>query len=615
MSNVEDLLSQLWTAASQDGNEEILDAIAQFVNLEKILRGVNKNTEIDEKWEKIIIRKEYTSNELRALFSRDFLENSGSTRILEKIMTLATDKNKTTIAENMLTAGLTASLLKTIGHWNPEPVKSSLNYPKFSVKSFSAFTHRVPFPGEWDRSTMQVFEILDIDVPDDYDPGTDSWANRSDSGWWTESRMAACDAWVGQIVDQIGLPSIKMSEGTPCIIHSALAIAFMDEHERIQAKGVWHKENFPNYLPVVAKSVDADALIDIGAVRIDPVFNVKVNDVSYPHHGFKDKADKITDHEVAKALTLLSTKTVERFRFPTDDQELVLIPSNALSSLQMDLTSPPKELVTAIRYHRPDYLYSMLKGDDLLFRLSSCRQMHLAMYCRGLPLWNFNEFRYPKELDIFSYILTDHAHRAFINSKEEIAYINELANKSSMSPNQPYSLIVENPHDPIEEQVSNYKKGLEEVSHRFKCNLPVKYIGSIAFLSECAKQKCYSSGSSSVFSVNGYMTAHEQNTIRRLRANLGCLPINFKVSVETDLADLISTGVRMRDEGDISTIWGLIDRYPIEEVGQTASTEAQVRFLIKAYPPDQLLPHVDKKVRVKIEKELKRSKIESDLGL
>lgn len=617
MSKVNDLLAELYSEASSEGNQEVIDSISHLMPLDRVLRTVTKNTDLNENWEKLIVREKYSNDELRGLFSEDFLNNPRSVEIIEKVMVKANHEAKTSIAVNLLSSGMTDSLLRTRESWSPDLVKEHLDHPGFSIKNAETFSIRVPHPGKWNRSTIQVFEILDIDMPDDYDPHNFHWRAKHNNHWWTPTRMNACDAWVGEIVDEIGVPTVTMNNGDPLIINSALALAFLNQQDVVAGKGQWHKDNFPTHLPVLATPAEAALLQEYGAIEITPIFEETFASKTLPHHGFQAAGGETSDHEVTKSLSLLSLETVEKVRLPSSDKVIVLIPAQILPSISMELRSVPKELLTAIRYHRPDYLYSMINDRTPTFRLDDCTSVHPDIYCRGLPMQYTQHGSLYQSLEIMPQLLSKPFLLDILNSPEEIAYTKNWI-KESDGYNIDHRMMVhisELDGLSLEEQVSGYKNRLKKAAEKVG-EIPALYFsGSLGFLKECARQRCYTGMKSTVRWANNNLTASERYKFQRVRAQLGCLPMNSKAKPSMTLNELLSTGVRSKDDSDIPAICGMIDRYSLDEVGQAAKTEAQVKFLLRHYDAEPLLPHVNNKIKTKIEKALARERIEADLGL
>lgn len=618
MSRIQNLLADLYSEASEEGNQEVIDAISHLAPLDKAVRAVDEYTDLDDNWEKLIIRESYSSEEISALFSKGFLSNPLSNEILEKAVVKAKDQSKTRIAVNMLSSGMTESLLRTKDHWNPDLVKEDLDYRGFSVKNYNAFQARVPHPGTWNRSTLKIFEMLDIDMPDDYDPEDTTWNRNRSENWWTPSRMDACDTWVGEIVDSIGVPTITMNNGNPAIINSALAIAFLSQHEANSKRSKWHQDNFPNYLPVLVTEADSDILEEYGALKIEPCFKNEFSDTTtLPHHGFKAISEAISEHEVAKSLSLLSLETVESFRSPDSDKSLVLIPSSMLNSMSMELRSIPEDLITAIRYHSPDYLYSMINEDVPVFYMDECTSVHPHLYFRGLPLMYMRNGRSKMTLDIVPQLIYSPIMIDMMNSPEEIEFTKQWFSDSleRLSNSNNMVRIFEKEDVTLTRQILDYKERINKAKEKFGEIPALYFVGSKQFLDQCAIHQCYTGLESHVRWRYEEESDYEKYFSRRTRAQLGCLQRKSKVKPEMTLPEIISTGTRSRDDNDIAEICGVIDRYPIEEVGQAVKTEAQANFLLKHYFHESLLPHVDKKITKKIEKALARKQIESDLGL
>lgn len=624
----QELLAELFDRAQKTGEQEILDAISPLVPVSKLLRKVNADTVLDESWEKILIRSNYDHKDsgIREFFGSNFLENPRAESIIEKAFIKADKKSQSAFAVNMVITGMSNLLLKHIDKWDRDAVRSfffDTRYPVDSVRNFKSF---ILHPTEWDRDFLSILNHLDIDIPNDFEVDA-SWKSKEKGSLssWSEVRMNSSDQWVGDILDKAGIPQLALSSEGVFIKNPDLVIGFIQERERIE-KGSYSDRVFPDFVPLISEGEAADIAAEIGAIEIKPIYSIVDNGVTIASHRFEAPGQELSSDDINKAMTFLSLDTISSLRDKNSKKRVFLVPVDIINSLPYEKKPFPRDLSAALRYHRPDYLH--LKGDSLSSSfLWESRHLHPEMYCRGYDqmvreVTNWGGYENPKVGDTFIHLqfatsmmkkpwLVDH-----LTSDEEIKAVQTMFQYTINSSDSRDKVVISDNNKDPEGQAKALKTTMDKLKNRYGSLPAFSFSGRYAFLKACADANIYSGFNSTVVIKEDDQSDEfisDLNKIR-LQTRLGSIRVHAKISPDMSPKEVLMAGTRMKSDTDIGTALGILDRLPLEEVCQLASTPAQAKFLAEHYNPIDVIKMLDKKLGKNIQA-VKKHIFSNDLGM
>lgn len=598
--SLESKIKDLFMEARSSGRKDVITALFPFIHIPEICYELTEDSVLDEDIVFVLTREQYDHQDINAMCSAKMLKISGYTDFLKSLMAKMDQPTRNEVAWNVFMSGQGNLLKDTMALWDPQFITDKID--KLVASMPEQFTSYIPHPSEWDRDMMHVFNALNIDMPSDFsDLAEKNYTGYRKDGVWNENRMLSNDNWVGEICEAHGIPEVVMNDGMMTIANAMMPTAFLQERERTLDLGDWHNDNFPGYFPVIADTDTAASMVEQSyAVAIKPTFLKETPAGTIVDHSFAltDENQGISDFEIKKAISLLSNKQITDIRGLKKGKEILLVPYNIGSMIPLQACSIPRELDIAIRYHRPEYLKMTGKYDYI----SGNYHLVTQMYLRGVPLNSDFDIYLGKNLLMRPDLIP------MLNSKEEHQFIiQRFTPDGRQRTNQDdYSLLLSQTDADPDESALKLRKGLDLFIKTFGIEPNLVLRGDHHFLKACVDQKCYTGLDS-----RAYTQKHQSHHSKRLAATFGTLYGDAEKLEDKSISGLIKAGVRIKDTSASEMILGMLDRYDVKEVAQTAATPAQAVYVHDNF--DQAV--VFENLAPKLQKGIKRKKLENDLGI
>ncbi|MDT8924853.1 hypothetical protein RBE51_18875 [Pseudomonas taiwanensis] len=634
-SNTKDALLLLFELAEREKRVDLIAVAAPFIELEDLayrLDTVIRNREDDgqknhdevfsDVWRQALTRSQYSSKEVERLLSAKLCPLPGYLDFIEEVALKATPESRHHFIADLCSKGhhvQALTLLKSLDSLDEIRLMMHEDLRHYTrINKEMAFFRIMGNYRTWDRSTLQVLNLLGLDMP----PSADlAGITGQDNTWglWSQSRFNAQVDYVGDILLErnIGIPKVTLAGELPLVKDATLGEAFALGQTYAASLGGWHLEHFPNYYPAVAAAADIKALELHGAIALrvsaDQLVEGSNGRFMAPVHAFSSVSDKTSDVEVRLAMSLLANDQIAMLResiAPDPTMAVILVPSH----FPREKADVPAELALAVQYHRPEVL--KIRG-QLSRRISS--SLDTRLYLKGVPAAFFDinrEFssktRELAKLDIGVELHSTPGLLKYFTGPLEREQLSQEFMKNEKRPEETKRLSVSTyDHARSDDEnlavvldlLKTYRETLGDIQFRI--------VAPLHFLEFMASQKLGFTEEINYHIEGRQGYSNSLGDHPRLRASLG-------ERHEADLSALgdtpeawVAKAVRSQDEKIKDIAAGLLDRMDIVEVARLATTAPRMKFLASKFDFVGVSEHLPKNV---LEMYIS-GKLEQDLGL
>lgn len=631
--SVKKLISELFAAAAEEGNSAVIAAIAPFIDVSDLANKLDTDVMkiedggygsydalFTDAWRASLTRSEYSVDEIAKLtWPRlikhlpgylDFIAEIGlgaevasREKFISRLLGISAHEQALTLIESLPSL----DEMKLI-------VQERIEFYDHLHRSKRGFLTVFGPPSRWSRTSVQIMAILGVEL----DPAwnLEEFKESDKDDLWTRTRFAAQVDYVSDLMDAqgIAIPTVLVGKQGAVVSESMLGEAFALENERVNNLGGWHRENFPNYYPALARSQDMPELEKSGvvALKIAPDTELTGWDggiISVPVHAFVSTEGQVTNDQVNMAVSLLSRARVTELReaLKTDPAStLVLVPD----VVSRQPASVPHEFAVAMKFYRPEAL--RIRGDHAR-KLAD--NLDTRLYLAGVPsgfvrkteksqetLWLKPEIELHSKPEMVGHFNEPgelaYLYKAFTRIERDRGTVNQL-NVGIYSDR--YSL--EENHQAVLDLMDLYKNKVGDI--------PFRVVAPLDFLQYFADQKMGFKEEVQYHVAGAPGSAASLFDHPRLRAALGQDYSKCIKELGETPEDWVAKAVRTQDERLKEKAAGMLDRLPLEEVALLATTDAKAKYLMAHFnfvPVAHVLP---KKVRDRV----LSSTLETDLGL
>lgn len=631
--SVKSLISQLFAAAAAEDNNAVIAAIAPFLDVSDLANKLDtdvKQIEDDgrgsyealfsDSWRASLTRSEYSANEIEKLtWPRSIQRLPGYLDFIVKIGLGADVASREKFISRLLALSHHEQALTLIESL------PSLEEMKLIVQERIEFYDRLHSskrgfltvfgsPSRWSRTSVQIMALLGVEIDPEWNLQEFRESDKNDL--WTKTRFNAQVDYVGDLMDAqaIAVPTVMLGKKGVVVSDSTLGAAFAQENDRVNGLGGWHRENFPNYYPAIARSQDIPALEGKGvvALKIAPDTELTGSDgeiVPVPVHAFVSTEELTSNDQVNMAVSLLSRARVTELRqaLKNDPASTLVLVSDVVPRQP---ASVPHELAVAMRFYRPEAL--RIRGTHASKVASN---LDTRLYLAGVPSGFVKKTEKSQENLWLKPEIELHSKPEMVghfNDPGELAYLHKaftLLDRVYGRVNQLHVGIysdrytLEENHQAVLDLMDLYKNKVGD--------MPFKVVAPLDFLRYFASQKMGFKEEINYHVAGAPGNAASLSDHPRLRAALGEEYSKCIKELGEAPEDWVAKAVRTQDEKLKEKAAGMLDRLPLEEVALLATTDAKAKYLMSRFNFVPVAHLLTKKVRDRV----LTSTLEQDLGL
>lgn len=624
MSKIEDKAADLFKQALNEGHQGYINALKFMIPvaslIDQLKYEVNNETAISDGWKDALTREKYDLLSARKLMDKGLMQNSSYNNFAKYLVENVYDVDSCHhMIHGMISSGYHEIAMDSInGLDNANGFKEYFgNYIKnICQQSPLYYFAETGCDHNLTESTLKLLDSLDLDIPNSFS-ANDYPSRKINSNYkpWNESRFRMNIEAVGRSLSENGIkvPSAaRIGAGPVVISNPELVTSFVAEKTRIESSmGNWHKENFPNYVPVVAFDNAIDELLERGAVQLEPKitseYATPLGEIgTYPSHAFRSLTPQsgISQIQISLAMSLLSHEHISDL-ISSVDKKVVLVPFEQIQALAVMPCSIPEDLRIAMRYHRPELLIC-----DEYFA-NGAANLSTRLYLRGAEVY---QSAY-KRLDLYGDVGDEPSLINNFVTSVEISELRKKFEKKGAGNDSELVEIREKSYQTLEANIERTHQMIELIIEKLGAAPRIKFIGSPDYLKALAKTTI------ELFEPNaidvergGDDKWHRSYAGIRVGASLGSVGYSYDL-LEMSISELINKGARLKDNEDNRStkmkILGLLDRYPLEEIAKHIKTDNQFNYVRKNY---DLMP-VAHALPKKFSLELAGESFSRDLGL
>lgn len=617
--NLESKMAETIEAALKAGRDDIVLLLAPVVSLPALITVI-KNRENDAIRESLIgllPRQVYDREDVDRIVNYTLYQSAHSYRdTLHTIVEGAVGQNtKLRFFKKALTSGLHELAIHTLNVINNDAVARqdvltfinditpSINCPNAALRLLLGSTKL------WNQATIDILNRLDLDAP-----GIDMGVGKNRDDEWLKDRFDAQINAVGNRLQEMAVlaPRVGVKGGRLIVEEgSELINSLIIHHDRLSTLGTEVKE-FPAYVPCMFTLSQKDALMEMGGHPIEPRLVKTCNQgVEVPHHGYETTLGTLPPWEVAVATAMLpDMATAELMR---REETLMLMPYQAFEpGVKID-----PQLHKAVRYFRPEPIMQSLEPELIhpFKRFRSTEVIPLDMYLKGVPLQTQGIGFYD-----FSAGIKTVSDLEFMVSEAEKEYLFQCF----AAPAKPYEILkslsfVQN--GSVADEVARLEDCLSKLEDYFSIQPRINITGNRDFLETISQKQL--GMRLNILDMYASIDQYDQKEVvrlansnyvmneHRLAVRIGAHLDQINTKFGTTPSELLAKGVRCRDADDIQSILGALDRYPLVDVVNSASTLKQLEFASDHFD----VKSVFKQTNLKTQKMLARLMLDKGFSL
>ncbi len=575
VARIDNLIAETIRESIETDSYEVYNSVIGLAKTWAISQVLEKVLELnpdhfDERWKAAIrINNSDPSSSAKHLFSSSLLKSRPYREFLKELANHEPLSTKHSLLEYMIQSGLHHEALSVISGMNDiselkRLIHDKLDYGAKFENSFGRFTGY----DKCTKSTAHIFSKLDIDLPGDYN-------GHYDSGKISNKEFDVKVDYISSVIETsgCGVPTAVVGSGNKLsIINSALLISFKYEHDRIDTLnlGKWHQEKFPKYCPVIADSSLENILIQNGCVGLEPLYE-SCGEIT---HSFSDVSGRIDSGQIKMSMAMLPYDVCAELR-ENKNKKIFMVPCN--SKISYEKSTVPNELIVAMRFYRPQILLE--KSYE-----------HNSMVSTRLYLRGCNPGFQHLELNPFLQISEDERFVRAMSSDEEISELKKFYTIDERSHDRTRKVrFIQNEKLSVKDNVDALERNLRSLISLMKFNPPILFVGSTEFMKEASKRGLPISRHNECRLPNNKIDMNEM----RLYSKLGYAPALKGLNTD-DKKDLLMKAVRSNEESLVEQICGVLDRMPLMDVVNLASTPRQVEFISNHFDLEPILNDLPK---------------------
>jgi hypothetical protein len=598
--SIETKVADLFSEAIREGRNDIVAAVSPFVEISGLVECLSADKSIfSGTFKNGFLRKSYVGEDLRAM-SRDFLfkDVPGYHRFYEALGAESDmdDASRTMLINNYLSHGRYHCAKDAIVKLSdPAAYFTQLKERLKSMRHIGAegTFALVGQPSGWTNDAISILVRAGIEIPDDHE----NYARTSQNYPWQRARMASQVNAVGDYQSANGLLTPKVSGDRSTLSFSRgneLAEVFLLEYLRLNCenrRGGWNARNFPKYLPVLVDRNDHERLKVLGAIAISPKSHaIKSDGTSIIHHGFVSTSNQLSEADVAMSMTLLSREEVA-LHIKNEEECLMLIPAEALPEQALTLDD---KFPVVMRGHRPEIIQILLNGTDKQYSLFD-RECGTQLYLRGCYL---EKSHLNATVELASDVLRDNMHKYFSTDAER-QWLGDKVFKIGFNQGD----------EPIDVAISRFDAEYKMATDYYGAKPSIDISGSLDFLEALSWRM-------GGYTISGAYEVTDKGLDRplrdtlcgqygiskhhRLSARLGACPEKLANEFGRTPEELLTKGVRIKDDTAKEKIKGMLDRIDLVELAAIAKTDKQVEFLRDNFDFSSVYEKLPAKFRQKV---------------
>lgn len=631
--SVQKLISELFAAAAMEGNSSVIAAIAPFIDVSDLANKLDTDVRLIEEggygsydalftdaWRVSLTRPEYSDNEIEKLtWPRlikhlpgylDFIVEIGlgadvasREKIISRLLKISNHDQALTLIESLPSL----DELKLF-------VQDRIAYYDQLHRSKRGFLTVFGSPSRWSRTSVQIMATLGVEIDPQWN--LQQYKDNDKADLWTKNRFAAQVENVGDLMDAqaLAVPIVMLGKQGVVVSEATLGEAFALENERVNKVGGWHRENFPNYYPAIARTQDISALESIGVVVLKIASDIELPGwdgeiLPVPVHAFvSTEGQTTTNDQVNMAVSLLSRARVTELRqaLKNDPSSTLVLVSDVVPRLPV---SVPHELAVAMKFYRPEVLrirgtHASVVSDNLDTRL----------YLAGVPSGFVKKTEKTQETIWLKPEIELHSKPEMVghfNDSGELAYLYKALSRFDRHDGQArlnvgiYSdrYTLEENHQALLDLMDLYRNKVGDI--QFRVVAPVDFLQYLANQKMGFKEEV-------IYHVAGAPgNAASLYDYPRLRAALGEEYSKCIKELGETPEDWVAKAVRSQDDRLKERAAGMLDRLALEDVALLATTDAKAKFLLAHFNFVPVAHLLTKKVRDRV----LTTTLETDLGL
>lgn len=630
--SVKSLISQLFAAAAAEGDNAVIAAIAPFLNVSDLANKLDTDVKkiedgeygsyealFTDTWRASLTRSEYSDDEItKLLWPRSIKHLPGYLDFIAEIGLGADVASREKFISRLLAISLHEQALTLIESLPSRDeikliVQERIEFFDRLHRSKRGFLTVFGPPARWSRTSVQIMALLGVEIDPEWN--LQEFRENDKDDLWTKTRFAAQVDFVGDLMDThaIAVPTVLVGKQGAVVSESTLGEAFAVENERVNSLGGWHRDNFPNYYPAIARSQDIPALESIGvvALKIAPDTELPGWDgaiLPVPVHAFVSPEGQATNDQVNMAVSLLSRARVTELRevLKTDPSSTLVLVSDVVPRQP---ASVPDELTVAMKFYRPEALrircaHARKVADNLDTRL----------YLAGVPSGFVKKTEKSQETLWLKPEIELHSKPEMVghfNAPGELAYLYKVFTRIDRDNGKAHLSVgiysdrytLEENHQALLDLMDLYRNKVGDI--------PFRVVAPVNFLQYLASQKMGFKEEVLYHVAGAPGNAASLWDHPRLRAALGEEYSKCIKELGETPEDWVAKAVRSQDERLKERAAGMLDRLPLEEVALLATTDAKAKYLMAHFDFVPVAHLLTKKVRDRV----LTTTLEQDLGL
>lgn len=574
-----ELVAELFNQAETEGRADLLEALAPFVELEKLIKIAKRQEgNVGPALLRALKRDSYTKNEIDELLSKAFDDNQTYLdAIVEHIAGTSDHGGRHFALIELLGRGFHAEALHIAKSCDSTKEVTEYLRQRIDRLSVTGDPHAASFsklgvPYKLRKESAELFSLLDIDHHEGLVGQEVQYRyGENKKTYWSEDRYKATFDLVASTItkEHMKTPTLVSKPDGVRIIFGELIAAAIAERDRIQGLGAWHNEAFPEFYPVLFAPEEEEAVVLAGAIPMLPAAAMS----STPTRGFVDSAGLISEKQSFMAASFLPDEVIGALQKPGSFR-LALIHHDKAREFNLNHQGDHAKLSAAMRLHRP-LTPVMAKGDPAdINEFKGMWRISTHLYLKGHPLW---------ENDIYPSLLPHTLHEALqLYTPAEIEHINHHYNPERGE--SPHKMYIRQDKCSYSWQIERARSNFSEFKERFGFTPSIKLEVDEEFLLELAKAKLDLGPNVSISYPDN--RPRVDFDIYRLEGTLGVTSKYTQdlpgLSMKALLAKA-AKNINTKDLGQesLARTLGFIDRYPREEILKAITTVGQVKLAYK----------------------------------